>query len=151
MVEFYLDERDRQTEARYNADKQFTIASTDTMRSEWGKDYRENVNRIGAFLDLAPKGVKELVNGGRGPDGKPFGSNPQILRWLIDMARAVNPAGVTVPGGGDLGKSVEGEIADIEKMMREDRKAYNDPKISGPEGEYQRLLAAREGMTKKAA
>ena len=43
-------------------------------------------------------------------------------------------------------KGVETRIAEIELMMRKDRKAYNDPKISGPDGEYQRLIAAREKM-----
>lgn len=146
-----LGERRRRSEGMREKDAQFQLDSEDALRAEWGQGYRENVNRITAFLDGAPKGVKDTIMGARGPDGKPLGSHPQVLRWLTDLARQTNPAGVVLPGaGGNLASSIADEIASIEKFMKEDRSAYN--KDEKKQARLRELYSAREKVgTRKAA
>jgi hypothetical protein len=150
VVDFYFDSKDRQTEARRKGDNEFRLASEDTLRAEWGQEYRGHVNRINAFLDTAPKGVKQKINGARGPDGKPLGSDPDVLKWLLDQALQANPAGVVLPGaGGNIASSIEDEITKIEKVMRENRSAYDkDEKM---QARWRELDAARTKMKQKKA
>ena len=123
-------------------------AADDSLREEWGGEYRRNWNVIDNMLNTVADGkLKETILEARGPDGTKIGTNPEVARFLLSLALVQNPAGVVVPGNvGDPMKGLEDRITEIETMMRKDRKAYNDPKISGPDGEYPRLLAAREKM-----
>lgn len=149
-VLWQLGERQRQTDAVRDADNEFKLNSEDELRAEWGQGYRENLNRLMGFLDTAPKGLKEIVMGARGPDGKPLGSHPAVLRWLVDLARQQNPSGVLLPGaGGNMAKSIGDEIATIEKTMRENRKAYN--KDEAMQKRYRDLLDARDKLQQKKA
>lgn len=150
---WFLSEKQARAEAREDKDAEFRASSEDMLRAEWGTDYRQNVARIGALLDTAPKGVKEQLAGARLSDGSRFGDHPEVLRFLADISRQVNPAGVVLPGaGGNLSQSIEDEIGGIEKTMRENRSKYDkDEKM---QARLRELYAAREkvqGQGKKAA
>lgn len=124
-------------------------AAEDTLRAEWGPEYRRNLNIVHGMLDgTTSQKLKDAVLDSRLPDGSRFGDSPEVMQLLVSLALIQNPAGVVVPGGSaDPLKGTEDRIAQIEKMMRTDRKAYdNDAKISGPNGEYQQLLVAREKL-----
>lgn len=117
-----------------------------SLRSEWGAEYRRNINVINGLLDLAgPQAVKERLLKGRMADGKLIGSDPEIMRMLAAVALIHNPAGLVAPGdGADPMKGVESEITIIEKGMRENRKAYDrDEKL---QARYRELLGVRETL-----
>lgn len=124
-LDFYAQDRERLAADRAKANAQFKAQAEDTLRSEWGPDYRGNLGRIQMLLGNAPKEVSSLIAGSRLADGTPFGNHPGVLKWLADLSRQVNPAGVMIPNDGTMAKSVEDEIATIEKTMRENRTAYN--------------------------
>lgn len=136
------------TEQRTEKDIEVQKASEDALRAEWGGEFRRNINLIHGMLDgSASPELKTKLLGGRLADGTPIGSSPEALKFLVGLALIQNPTGIVVPGSeGNQAKGIDDRIAAIESMMRTDRKAYNDPKISGPDGEYQRLLEAREAM-----
>jgi hypothetical protein len=114
----------------------------DTLRAEWGAEYRGNVNSINAFLDMAPAGVKEKLLSARMPDGRAVANDPDMMRTLIAWAREVNPVGTVVPAGGDQMGAIDTEIDKIRKVMREDRKAYDrDEKM---QERFRQLLEARD-------
>ena len=138
----------RAAEARFENDKAGEKLAEDALREEWGVEFRRNWNVIDNMLStVADAKAKDLILESRAPDGTKLGSKPEVIRALLSLALIQNPAGVVVPGSGDNPmKGVESRIAEIESMMRTNRKAYNDPKISGPDGEYPKLLAAREKM-----
>lgn len=125
LLGWYAGDIQRRTEAQHVADEQFRTEAEDALRAEWGNDYRGNVNRINALLDGAPSGVKDQLIGARLADGKPLASHPQVLTWLADMSRQLNPTATVVPAGAAGAKSVDDRIADIEKTMRDNRDAYN--------------------------
>jgi hypothetical protein len=53
-------------------------------------------------------------------------------------------------GSGDPTKTIDGRIKEIESLMRTNRAEYNKAEISGPDGEYQRLIKARKAMKARA-
>lgn len=115
----------------------------DTLRTEWGTDYRTNVDGIQSMLGQAPESVSQAIFTARGPDGVAMLNNPQVVRWLAGHARELGYVGATiVPSGGDLGQSLDAEIASIEKRIREDNDGYRkDAKMQKRYGE---VLAAKE-------
>ena len=51
---------------------------------------------------------------------------PGVLQGLAEISRKLNPVNQLVPKtGGTAQQTLEDEITDIEKFMRDDRKAYN--------------------------
>lgn len=134
-------------EQQATRDQELQTKGEDALRSEWGTEYRRNINLVHSLLDgSGSPEMKDKFLTGRLSDGTPIGSDPAALKMLLGLALVQNPQGVIVPSGTYSVTGMEDRIKEIEKMMREDRKAYNDPKISGPNGEYTKLLAARETM-----
>lgn len=125
-IRWFYAEQEHQAEAQHDMDEEARKSSEDALRTEWGQDYRRNVNLVNGLLDTASEGLKDRFLGGRLSDGTPIGSDPEALKFLIDLALQINPITTLVPAGtGDVIGSIEDEIATIEKTMREDRKAYN--------------------------
>lgn len=144
-LNWYYAEAAREAEAIAQRDKQAALECQDALRKEWGDDYRGTVNAIFGMLDIAPPGVREKLLGKRLEDGKALASDPDVMRWFAQLARELNPAGTLVPGSGQsVAGSIDTEIQKIEKVMREDRQAYNrDEKM---QERYRELLAAKEKM-----
>ena len=117
-------------------------------RRALGKLWKVSPNVIDNMLNtVANESLKDLIFEARAADGSQLGSKPEVMRAMLALALIQNPAGVVVPGSeANPMKGLETRIAEIEQLMRTNRKAYNDPKISGPDGEYGKLLAAREKL-----
>jgi hypothetical protein len=130
-------------EAAYAKAKQETA---DTLTVEYGKDYRRNMNLISGLLDSHMGNDADLkTNVLRAVE-----TNPGFARGMVQMALAINPTATLFPAGTEgLAGGIEARLAEINKMMKTDRKAYNDPKISGPDGEYFKLLRAYENTNGK--
>lgn len=114
----------------------------ESLRAEWGAQYRLNLNIAASLLDSAPSGIKEGILGARLADGTPLGNNPEVLRWFASMARELNPVATVVPGAGaNAVSAIDDEISAIEKRMQTDRTAYfKDEKA---QVRYRELISAR--------
>jgi hypothetical protein len=147
VVRWYNDFVDQQATTMAETEATTRAAAEDTLRQEWGADYRVNLNIVNALLNSAPEGVKESLFSARLPDGKPLGNDATILRWLAQTARELNPAATLVPGtSGSPMAGVEQRISEIEKAMRTNRREYlRDDKM---QAEYRNLLSARERLAK---
>lgn len=123
----------------------------DTLRAEWGPEFRRNINLIHGMLDgAASPELKDAILGGRLADGTPIGSSPEALKFLVGLALIQNPTGIVVPGAeGNQMQGVEDEIAKIEKDMRSNRDAYN--KDEKKQARYRDLLDAREKLKPRKA
>lgn len=150
MASWFFTEENSRIEEQVKKDAQFRLDSEDALRAEWGPDYRENLNRIGTVLDAGPQGFREAFSMARKPDGTKLGDDPAALKFLVDISRQLNPAGVRLPGKGtDTMQGVEAEIATIEKTMRENRAAYNkDEKM---QARYRDLIDARSKLQARKA
>jgi hypothetical protein len=149
-LDWYYDHVEKQAEARAESDKQVMVASQDALRAEWGNEYRPNINRIHALLDTAPPGVKDKLLSGRMANGVPVGSDPDILRFLASVSREINPVTTVVPGAGaNIASAIEDEISQIEKLMKENRAAYNQDEKK--QARLRELYAARDRAKSRAA
>lgn len=130
----------RQAEENRTAAKQQT---EDTLRKEWGEEYRAESNRIENMMQTWTAEARAAVNFGYDDKGMPLKSNVQFMRDLAVQARIINPVStITNGGGGNQMTSVETEIAGIETRMGTDRDAYfKDEKA---QARYRELLSWRE-------
>jgi hypothetical protein len=89
-VRWYFDDRQARRGAR--AGRRATAPETeDTLRAEWGNEYRKNVNLVKSLMDTAPAEVRDRVMSARLSDGTPLLSDPHAVKWLNSLAREVNP------------------------------------------------------------
>jgi hypothetical protein len=147
-------EHERMIEARVTADESLKTATEDKLRGEWGNDYRANINSIHGMLDGAPPEVSEAILQARTPDGNPLVGTPEVVRWLAQLSRELNPFGTIVPAtGGTLdGKGVEDRIAQIEGLMGDRNSTYwKGPMADKTQKEYRDLIDARNNMRKRNA
>ena len=152
-VRWYYDFQERQTEVRAQADERIKQESEDALRGEWGQDYRGNLQRVHNLLDAAPGGLKEQLLNGRLADGTPIGSSPDALRWIVQVARELNPTGVIAPNaGGNVGQAIDDEIAKFEKMMGDRTSDYwKGPMADKNQARLRDLYASRERSKARAA
>jgi hypothetical protein len=131
-------------ESQAAADKEAQTKTEDTLRGEWGNEYRRNINLVHGLLDGAGSpNMKQNLLTGRLADGTPIGSSPEALKLLLGLALKDNPAGIVVPAGhADPGKTISDEIAGIVKVMKENRKAYD--KDNKMQERYRELIGAQE-------
>ena len=147
-IESYMEMAQTVTQQLHEKDAAARQGSEDALRGEWGNDFRRNISLINSFLDNAPQGLKDKFLQGRLADGTPIGSDPDTLRWILQMEMERNPTGTVVPGAGaNMAQSVDDEIKKIETFMSTDRKAYNkDEKM---QQRYRDLLEYRIAQGEK--
>lgn len=119
------------------------------LKEEWGPAFQRNTNAISSLFAYAPGGADmqndgALFNrllGGRMADGRIIGDDPDMVKFLVAIAKEVNPVATVVESADGSGKSIDDEIADIEKLMRTDRRSYD--KDLNKQARYLELLEAR--------
>lgn len=149
-VQFYFKNRVMVAEQRAEKDETDRQSALDNLNKEWGGNFRQNLNMVGSLLTHFPASVQDAIKSARLPDGTALFNNPDVVRGFTAMALEINPAGTIVPaGGGDVAKSVDDEIATIEKTMRENRKEYT--KNESLQARYRELLTTREKLRERKA
>jgi hypothetical protein len=134
-IDAYFEIAGKIDQERIANDAQKIKDTEDELHAEWGREFRSNIERVNAFLDSAPEGLKERFFKGRLADGIPIGSDPATLRWLLSLELERNPTGVVVPGGGgDKQQTVDDELKAIDDFRRSNSKAYfKDEKMQARE------------------
>ena len=127
-IGWYNDFAEKQQEDLAELDSEHHQEVEDELRGSdrWGSDYRANVNLVGALIETSfGKENKEAFLNARDPDGRAIMNIPGVLEGLATMARTLNPITQLAPPGGDPAQTLNDEIAEIEKFMREKRSEYN--------------------------
>lgn len=138
-----------QTEAARAAEQE----TEEKLRQIWGADYRMNKNMTEALLARAPAGFKDRFMNGRLADGTPIRASVEAWQWLVQLEREINPAATVVPGAsGDLGKTIETELADLKKLMANPNSEYwKGPNAEKNQARYRQLVDANEKLKAKSA
>ena len=122
---WYYDYQEQVMQQQQDSDAESKQAGEDSLRVEWGQDYRRNVQIANNFLDNAPEGLKEQIMGARLADGTPLGSDPASLNWMVDMSRQINPVATVVPGSGtNAVQAIETELSTLKSMMGDRTSEY---------------------------
>lgn len=119
--------------------------SIETLREEWGGDYKRNLNAMHGYLDTLPEAVASAFRTGKGADGVPLGYNADVLKWLTAQALEANPLATVVPGAGaNQASAIADELAQIREVMRTDRAKYNaDQRM---QERYRELITAEQKL-----
>jgi hypothetical protein len=158
-ADWYFKMQQQLADEQDDFDLNFRKTAEDSLREEWGNDYRRNVNAISGAFSSAPEGLKERFLKSRIPvmDEKgnvtgmaPLGNDPDVVKWLASMALEINPASTIAPGSPSASMtSIKDEIAAIEKRMSEDRAGYF--KDEAMQNRYRQLLEAQDKLGSRAA
>jgi hypothetical protein len=138
-----------------DTDAKHKESTEEELRSEWGVEYKTELTRIKNFLAGAPENIRDSLLSARMPPregekvGRPWASDPDVLRWLNSLAREMNPGASVVPTDGrNQASAIEDELAGYRKMMADNPKEYWSDKVQKRERE---LLDAQMKLQKKAA
>ncbi len=130
-------------------DGKYLRESEDVLRTAWGKEYRENVDRAGEVLGMAPASIQQQLTGARMPDGTMLGVNPDVAKWLASISRELNPVRTLVPSGGAPGQGLEEEIAAIKVKIATPGSGYF--KDEALQARFRALLEQQERQKARAA
>ena len=155
MVEAYYEAQAAEAERILEEDRTARNEGEDILRSEWGPEYRANLNLLQTlFATHAPEGTKEMLFTSRTDEGRLLGDNPEVLKFLVNMAREVHPGAVVTPGSG------LNQMQDVEKRIGEIERSMGDSKGKDPNGywnnphmqsEYRDLIEYRDKMKARGA
>ncbi len=120
--------------------------SVHALRTEWGADYKRNLNAVDSLIATMPADAAQALMGGTDASGLPIASNPQVIQWLAAIAMEQNPLNTVVPGvGTNQASAVADEIASIKSLMgNRDSKYYKGPEAAKMQERYRQLLEAQE-------
>jgi hypothetical protein len=143
-VEWYYNYLEHLQAQQAEEDDGFHDEAVDALKEEWGvADYKRNINAIGVLFVDAPEGIKDKVLASRTPDGRLLGDDPTVLKWLTTVAKEAKPGATLVPASSGGGvKGLQERRKEIEKVMRTDRRAYNQDEPL--QQEYREVLDAIE-------
>lgn len=106
--------------------------TTDTLRKDWGSDYRANINIVHAFMEKTfGKEAKEQLLHGRYQDGRGFLNDVNVLKGFAEIARKMDPLAPIIPSDTSAVTTLNDEIAGLEKLMRKRSSEY----WKGPDAE----------------
>ncbi len=126
LIKWYNDFTESADAARHDNDETLRVASEDEFRDEWGSEYRKNVNLINSLIEGQFGMDAESFLSARTKEGTLLLADAGVLRGLINMSREINPGGELVENNENIMQSMEEELSGLKKLMREDRKAWND-------------------------
>lgn len=147
-VQWYYDSRAKQQQAQGEAISNFGNESVETLRSEWGGEYKGNVNAVINMLKGLPEDAAEAIKTARRADGMPLLDDVAVFKAMAQIARELDPTATLVPAGGGQ-KGLETELEGIRKVLREDPgKYWSDKKMQDRMAE---LLGAEQKIKGRAA
>ncbi len=149
VMSWYFAKQDAIKTQEWERDEQARLGAGDSLREEWGNEFKGNVNAVKNFLAGAPEQVRNELEHARMPDGTKLGSNPHVLNWFANLAREMNPTATLVPAGIPAAKGVADEISTIEQRMSKDRDGYF--RDNAMQSRYRELVEARDKMKARAA
>ena len=128
---------------QHNLDMQET---TKLLKAEWKGDYEPNINLIkGLFSSVLPGDMLDAFFTARMGTGKALFNSPEVMNAFADMARKINPAATLVPNVANPRQSIEGRIAELQKMMAEPGWHKN----TAANQELDQLLVAQEELNRQ--
>lgn len=149
VIDWYNNFAEQQQDMQAEMDDEHRATATSELRETWGADYRANINLVGGLLETTfGKEAKDQLLNGRFADGRAFMNDPLIMKGLSDMARKLNPVMQLTPPGGDSQQTLNDEIAELEKFMKESRTEYNKDTVK--QGRLRELYQLRIDQAKVA-
>lgn len=126
---------ERQMERQADADAANMERLDDTLRAEWGREFKQNLRTTHAWLTQQFGDATDAILLARMPDGQRVADNPAFLKAMAQAARG-SGSDVFVDEGGGQPMGLEGRRAEIEAIMKTDYNRY----LRELEPEYTKIL-----------
>lgn len=148
-LNWYFKNEESQAAALDEADEAFRLEAERVLKQELGPGFARKTNAVAALFSEAPGGSNlddpgslfARLMGGRLADGRIVGNDPDVVRFLVSLARDLHPAAAVTEAGNPSGQSIDAEIAEIREKMRSDRRGYFAD--DGLQARYRELIAAK--------
>lgn len=149
VVRRWIDVESDKIEAMAQADEEQRVSTLNALRQEWGAEFQGNINAVSSVFQNAPKELMARLLTAKDPDtGLSIGNDPDTVRWLVDLGKAINPTATLIPQGANDAASINDEINKIESMMWSqdpaERKRYRSD--DALQARYRDLLMAKQRM-----
>lgn len=148
IIAHQLKFQEQMQQEQEEADAASRVKAEETLMSKevWGSETKLNINMIRNMFSGAPDGVGENLMGARLADGTLLGNNVNVLRWLSNTARELNPYATVTPSAGQTNaEAVADRLASLEKLMGDHNSEYwKGPKADAMQEEYRKLYEIKE-------
>lgn len=143
---WYYAEQDSQRAVQEDSDAQFKGQSEADLRAQWqGADYRRNLAAVNNLLATMPEDLAMKLLAGRSPDGRKFGDDPAMIRWLARIQNELNPHATLLPAAAGAGKAAADRMRDLKALMGDRNSEYwKGPKADALQSEYRDLIEQAE-------
>jgi hypothetical protein len=143
--------KEEQIATAQRLDSEHRDANSQKLKEEWGGDFDRNLNILKSFMETAPEGLKDNLMSARMPNGERVGNNIEALRFLVGVAREINPTATVVPGSGAGAESnIVTEMAKLESMMGDHSSEYwKGPMAEQNQKRYLELTNAKLTLDKR--
>jgi len=117
------------------------------LKEKWGNEYDGNVTMVNNLISLMGEEAAEIFHNVRTSEGIGLLNHPSVAEAVLSIAKEVNPIPSSVGGSGANEQSIGDELRDIEKVMTNNRSAYN--KDNAMQERYRDLLVGYKKVTGK--
>lgn len=130
VVKWWNERQATEAQQSQELDAQERTEAEDALRKAWGPEFKINQNVMKSYMAGLDPEARDALEHARGQDGRGIMNNPAVVQALIGLIReAQDISTILDAGGGDAPlNTVQSEIDQIEKLMRDDRPAYNKDK-----------------------
>jgi hypothetical protein len=87
-TEWYVSQVEAMAAAEANADKEAGSTAEESLRGDWGREYKGNINVAHRFISAIP-GLGTDFAVARGPDGRRLVDKPEFVLWAAEQGRAM--------------------------------------------------------------
>ena len=145
VLRWYYEFNDAQQQEIYQKDTEFKETALESLRAEWGQEFKGNIN---AVRSLVGDEIGEILFSARTENGERLGDHPEILRFLAQTARELNPAATLIPS------TSTNNLQTIEQELDAFRKELANPaapywKDEKRQLRFQQLLEARDKLSSR--
>lgn len=150
-IAWYYDLQETIAAERADMDAQGKAQSEDSLRAEWGPDYRPNLGAVVTLIDThGAEGLKEKLFGARLSDGTPFGDDPDTIKFLSSVSRLIMPRGTITPNEGMTAlETIRDEIKRLESESGDQQGPYwRGPEAEGKQARLRELYEMEESHRK---
>lgn len=148
-IEAYTAAQAAKTAALQEMDVSKRDAAEESLRAEWGSDFKPNVNAMKTFIENNfPSDVQDFLKNSRlgDPEGTPLLCHPGIIKAFAQIGRELNPTGTLNMGKGmDSMDTIKEQKTALEKRMGTPE-WYKDEKA---QEQYRNLVDAELRLTGK--
>lgn len=107
----YYQLAEEEKQLRAEADLDALKDMEDELRAEYGAEYRKNQNILANYVDTLPEELGKNLVGARLANGKKLLSDPDAVRYFVNLAKEANPTITNFNGDtGEALKSIQEEI-----------------------------------------